>query len=172
VKRVYFIRPVGQEGPVKIGCSEWPFKRLDTLMSWSPVPLEVAVDVPGCMKLEKRFHSMFVSDWMHREWFKGSPRLTAVIDRLKAGENPERVAQHEGAPVDLRRRSIYQNPSWRRWRSYEARMMSRFGYGGTPVRAREVLHAWRESVPDMPDQAAIAYLDDVLSRRRSKKEAA
>src|SRR3546814_12747101 len=41
MKRVYFIRPIGQAGPVKIGCSVGPNKRRPELETWSPVPLEI-----------------------------------------------------------------------------------------------------------------------------------
>lgn len=51
---VYFVKPVGQDGPVKIGFSETPIDRLSTLMTWSPIPLEIAIAIPGDRELEGR----------------------------------------------------------------------------------------------------------------------
>lgn len=44
---VYFLRPAGQDGPVKIGCSTAPQSRLEQYMSWAPFPLEIVATVPG-----------------------------------------------------------------------------------------------------------------------------
>lgn len=33
---IYFLRPIGWDGPVKIGCSNYPMLRLNALMAWSP----------------------------------------------------------------------------------------------------------------------------------------
>lgn len=33
---VYFIKPIGMDGPIKIGCSDKPARRLITLAAWSP----------------------------------------------------------------------------------------------------------------------------------------
>lgn len=51
---VYFIRPVGMDGPVKIGGSGVPKNRLNNLMTWSPFPLEVAATDDGGYPLERR----------------------------------------------------------------------------------------------------------------------
>jgi len=44
---VYFIKPVGASGPVKIGHSHIPFERLNTQMNWSPVKLEMITWAAG-----------------------------------------------------------------------------------------------------------------------------
>lgn len=82
---VYFIRPIGKDGPVKIGCSELPVDRLSYLMSWSPVPLEVVATTPGDHKLERRIHGIFAADHSHREWFRCSPQLIEFIAKIAAG---------------------------------------------------------------------------------------
>lgn len=85
---VYFIRPVGMSGPVKIGCSNWPQDRLDTLSAWSPYPLEIVAEIAdGDMQMERRIHCLFAEQHSHREWFRESPALTSMIDRLRAGES-------------------------------------------------------------------------------------
>ena len=59
--QVYFVRPVGMRGPIKIGCSKLPENRIKSLMVWSPFELEIAVAIPGNFKLEKAIHEVRVS---------------------------------------------------------------------------------------------------------------
>ncbi len=84
-EHVYFIRPVGMDGPVKIGCSISPRGRKSDLSQWSPFPLEIAAQIPGDFRLERRFHAMFNDDHKTREWFDWSPELGAVIEAVAAG---------------------------------------------------------------------------------------
>lgn len=59
-KSIYFIRPVGQRGPIKIGCSYLPLDRLRGLCQWSPLPLEVVATCDGQHHgVERRLHLMF-----------------------------------------------------------------------------------------------------------------
>jgi len=88
---VYFIRPIGMDGPVKIGCSYVPRSRLVSLMAYSPVPLEIAATADGSVDDEQRMHSAFAADHSHREWFRFTPRLGAVIERVKAGESIDSI---------------------------------------------------------------------------------
>lgn len=83
---VYFLRPVGAEGPVKIGCSMTPERRLSNLMTWAPVPLEIAATVPGSRALEHNVHQCFADLHSHREWFRAHQRITDVIEGLRAGK--------------------------------------------------------------------------------------
>jgi len=83
--RVYFIKPVGLDGPVKIGCSLLPRNRLAAMSAWSHVPLEIAALIVGDEDLERRFHAAFRDQWSHGEWFHASPALNAVIAAVAAG---------------------------------------------------------------------------------------
>lgn len=83
--QVYFIRPVGAEGPVKIGFSQMPQTRLAVFQLWSPVLLEVVAVLPGGKELERRFHTRFRDQHSHCEWFHAGPELTAMIDQINAG---------------------------------------------------------------------------------------
>jgi hypothetical protein len=85
MKRVYFIKPVGMDGPVKIGCSRWPESRRKSLCPWSPFPLEIVAEIEGDFDLERRFHAMFLADHSHHEWFRASPELLATIAAICAG---------------------------------------------------------------------------------------
>jgi len=82
---VYFIRPAGMLGPIKIGFSEAPTSRLETLAAWSPFKLEIAATIPGSRLLESSIHDCFGDDWSHREWFFPSRRLVEFVTRIAAG---------------------------------------------------------------------------------------
>lgn len=83
--KVYFIKPVGMAGPVKIGCSSLPERRLVELTIWSPFQLEVVVAVDGNEDLEWRLHASFAADRSHSEWFHASDRLTATMAAIADG---------------------------------------------------------------------------------------
>jgi len=84
--RVYFIKPVAMDGPVKIGHSVAPESRLDVLAVWSPLPLHLVGSVPGTYADEQFLHKAFVATHSHREWFFYSAELGETISRiLEAG---------------------------------------------------------------------------------------
>lgn len=82
---VYFLRPTGHEGPIKIGHSRMVETRIQPYFFWSPIPLELVAKVPGDETLERRLHAAFADLHSHHEWFHASPRITAVIDAVLAG---------------------------------------------------------------------------------------
>lgn len=84
-KQVYFIKPVGMDGPIKIGCSKWPEHRLVDLSIWSPFPLEIIASGEGSHELERFIHRMFAESRSHKEWFHATPDLVARILRVQAG---------------------------------------------------------------------------------------
>lgn len=82
---VYFIKPVGMDGPIKVGTSRSPDCRLQTLDSWSPFALEVVAEVDGGVHIERRFHALFAETHQRREWFGWSRRIAATIAAINAG---------------------------------------------------------------------------------------
>lgn len=82
---IYFIRPIGQPGPVKIGCSRAPRRRLEEIARWSPIDLEIVATIPGGHKLEHNLHDCFANDYLRFEWFAASDKLTNLIEDLRAG---------------------------------------------------------------------------------------
>lgn len=82
---VYFLRPVGLDGPIKIGYSTMTETRIKPYFFWSPIPLELAAKLAGPPAWELRFHASFSADHSHHEWFKISDRLQRVIDDIVAG---------------------------------------------------------------------------------------
>lgn len=78
------MKPVGLDGPVKIGCSKIPQKRLQEISCWSPWPLEVVGFVPGCYDDEQFLHKCFAKSHSHREWFHSTPALRKMIAAILA----------------------------------------------------------------------------------------
>lgn len=83
-KRVYFLRPKGQAGPIKIGCSAKPISRLRAVEIWSPVELELIGSVPGSHNSETAIHYHFGDLRLHGEWFTATPELLAFVDETLA----------------------------------------------------------------------------------------
>lgn len=86
IQHIYFMRPVGMAGPIKIGCSTCVHERLESLAVWSPFPLEVIYTEPGGYKLEQKIHQAFADYHSHREWFHPGERLLTSIGKLLSGE--------------------------------------------------------------------------------------
>lgn len=82
---VYFMRPVGMAGPIKIGNSWRPERRLRELMLWSPFPLEIIHTVPGDKVLERNLQNCFADCHSHAEWFFPAPRLLSAIAAMQSG---------------------------------------------------------------------------------------
>jgi hypothetical protein len=99
---VYFIRPVGQLGPIKIGYSDYPEARLLSLTTWSPVDLEIAATVPGDRDLEYRIQCVFADLHWRREWFRPDARLIAAVEKLRAAVPVEQAIDFTDIRGDLR----------------------------------------------------------------------
>lgn len=84
-RTVYFIKPVGMEGPIKIGCSQSPDGRRKTLSTWSPYALEIVAEIEGDDYIERRFHAAFKAHFQRREWFTGAPEIHEAIRAINAG---------------------------------------------------------------------------------------
>jgi hypothetical protein len=80
--RVYFLKPVGMAGPIKIGCSCVPEERLSVLAAWSPIDLELIGSVVGTFQDERWLHRCFADAHHRREWFLATPKLVAAIDAI------------------------------------------------------------------------------------------
>lgn len=108
-QRVYFLRPVGQPGPIKIGCSEVPEERLTAYAAWSPVELELLGTIPGSMRLEAQIQASVAADHFRGEWFHATPAVLATVEAALAGRldvaalpAPRRVwANRTRRPADL-----------------------------------------------------------------------
>lgn len=90
-KVVYFMKPKGKKGPIKIGCSNGPDQRLETLAAWSPYPLEIVGTVPGNFPDEGFLHSCLADHHLHREWFKAVPQVIEAMQKVLAAGSVEAV---------------------------------------------------------------------------------
>jgi len=79
---IYFARPIGGDGRIKIGCSYNPAKRLVALASWSAYPIEIIAVAAGGFADEKMLHQFFADDRLHCEWFRASDDLHFVIEAM------------------------------------------------------------------------------------------
>lgn len=86
---IYFIKPVGMDGPIKIGCSATTDQRLCDLAMWSPFPLEVMGKTPGTLKDEGFLHRCFSEYHSHHEWFYFTPALGETIKKILASSLDE-----------------------------------------------------------------------------------
>lgn len=136
-KRVYFVKPVGMAGPVKIGCSDAPVNRLSALMAWSPFPLEIVVTIPGNFGLERNIHECFASSYTHHEWFSASDRLTKLMADLAGGME---IAE----ALDLSTREGVM-PFGKRGSSWTPDQKLRASYNRRIIRATQKLRAKGES---------------------------
>lgn len=112
MKRVYFIKPVGMDGPIKIGCSQSPDGRRCTLETWSPFALEVIAEIDGGFNIERRLHHAFYASHQRREWFTPTPRLLAVIAEIQAGTFDVTSLPEIGNVVSNMWRARSPRPEW------------------------------------------------------------
>lgn len=82
---VYFCKPVGMDGPIKIGCSDSPLDRLKMLMVWCPFKLELLATAPGSYEIERKLHDRCWAFHSHCEWFMPHPDLLEGIASLNSG---------------------------------------------------------------------------------------
>jgi hypothetical protein len=85
IGEVYFVRPVGWQGPVKIGYTTLIRDRIANISLWAPFELEVLGTIAGPASLERRFHAKFVDQRERGEWFAWSEELGNVIAAVQAG---------------------------------------------------------------------------------------
>lgn len=173
---IYFLRPVGQVGPIKIGCSSHPQARLDALMTWAPIPLEIIATVPGDFNLEKNIHECFAADFSHHEWFHASDRVVEFVGKVAAG-----VPVHEA--VDLTKRTKILNgkhdpkvklrTSYSQkfsWAGRKVNKAKRDAYYVAPADVQRILERWAGWNPSVdyveqrdPSPAEFVRLDEVLA---------
>lgn len=177
-KNVYFIKPVGMPGPIKIGCSIFVEHRLLQLMVWSPIPLEVLYTEPGTHDLERNLHRCFADYHSHLEWFHPGERLVKAIERLKAGEkiadvvdlNDKRGSIFAGrtradVPADLDGYRSYQMKiMWARKKACDQAKVPVY----VPFAVSSIMHSWQggryphKPNPRRPTDAQFAILDEYI----------
>ena len=77
--KIYFAQS-GKNGPIKIGLSEHPTKRMADLNRGSSEPVRLLGTRRGDHSEEKFFHKLFKDYKLNGEWFEPVPELLAYID--------------------------------------------------------------------------------------------
>lgn len=169
---VYFIKPVGMPGPIKIGCSFMPEKRLADIAAWSPWPLEIVVTIPGDATLERNIHECLAHHHSHKEWFHAHPDILRLTERLRAGSS---IA--DALDLSDRRGNIlsplYRNkvtPRTRKLMKYRMRLYwaeRKLGESAKgnfwPLDVTGIMHRWGMSKDSSPTDAEFARLEEVLA---------
>ncbi len=76
---IYFIR-AKTRGPIKIGISVFPEKRLGQIQVFCPYPLKIIATIPNSSReTEREIHRRFLSSSLSGEWFSPSPELLDFI---------------------------------------------------------------------------------------------
>lgn len=86
---VYFIRPVGMAGPIKIGYSICPAQRILDLHAQSPFPLELIGMIDGPPSLEGQVHNHLRDHWSHHEWFFPTDAVLSFVGMAISGCLPK-----------------------------------------------------------------------------------
>ncbi|MFS0736959.1 GIY-YIG nuclease family protein [Sphingomonas sp. 1P06PA] len=160
---VYFIKPVGMDGPIKIGCSDQPENRLRSIMNWSPFPLEIVATTPGGFDLERALHGHFQNHFLRNEWFRPTPELRALIVKLAAGCPVEEAIDlsagdrlnRSKSGITARKQGVTVTVIWAEKRAFGA-----CPYGDNPDRPahiNRILKEWRASsdTSGMTDHEAV-----------------
>lgn len=178
---VYFLKPVGFFGPIKIGCSAFPIRRLKGLMSWSPFDLEIMATVPGGPELEANLHACFCDLNIRGEWFTPDARLLACIEIIKGGApiadavdlNDRRGSIRKGRTRKAMSENTLHRLSYARRIDARIRGFNKHLDGGRRVSAPNdvyrIMNRWRGDYRDQdgtgirPTDAELARLDQFLS---------
>lgn len=87
---IYFIRSVESVGPMKIGYSKNPRKRLMEIQAFSPLKLRIIAELDAPRYIERQLHKIFHAFRSHGEWFHVSSELEALVAHvIKTGELPD-----------------------------------------------------------------------------------
>ncbi len=81
---IYFLRD-DKAGAIKIGYAADVAKRVRTLQTGNPTPLQLVGAIPGTMTDESRYHRRFAAFRVHpdrREWFRADAELVAAVNAL------------------------------------------------------------------------------------------
>lgn len=173
---VYFIRPVGMDGPIKIGCSQKPLQRLKALSPWSPFPLELIGSVRGDFGDEVELHKRFSDLHTHREWFMSSPLLRHAIERILGGESisdvcrdiaPKKSIRNQNKPIRTPDRDLFLQYGRKIKRAIEKRSNKEGSYY-TPSDIKTIMHRWRcdrvnGHLPITPSPEEFARLDEYIA---------
>lgn len=94
---VYFIQQ-GDDGPVKIGWAWDPPGRLGELQVGNPVDLHIRRLIRGDVRIESVVHWLCRVDRIRGEWFRASPAVVALMERVDLEEHVWEQAKPSQGP--------------------------------------------------------------------------
>lgn len=171
---LYFIKPVGMDGPIKIGYSRIPRGRLLALSAWSPFALEIVGVASGGSKEETFLHRRFANLHTHREWFNSSPLLRHTMMRIIAGDGVREACEEIPVKGDIRnQRRRIATPARQRFIDYGKKIRNVLaglrndrGSSYAPPDVTKIMDDWRgdylHKKPVEPTEADIQRLDEFL----------
>lgn len=77
---VYLVQAGPRGGPVKIGYSRTPLKRIRKMQTGNPRRLRLLAVIDGPRSLERRIQETFKLDRVNGEWFRPSADMFAAFD--------------------------------------------------------------------------------------------
>lgn len=182
MKQVYFMRPIGMAGPVKVGCSVMPKDRLKALDIWSPFPLEIIASAPGSHCNERAVHWHLRDDRLHGEWFRWSERLSALVSHVqRAGSLPPLEASPYGKTGKRRGNNPSRHPEWTKEKTQLTARVSRaerhaFGWSGNGIRPKRIsdliasYHGPFTPPPTLDVRTGLeAYISELLARPKDRR---
>ncbi len=78
---VYFVR-AKLSGYIKIGFTRVPNKRIGTIMTDCPEPVELIGKIAGSLADERALHARFADHRLNGEWFRPAPELIEYVEAL------------------------------------------------------------------------------------------
>lgn len=156
---------------VKIGVSDAPRKRIASLQTGSPFPLEVLAIVEGGYELEAELHRRFAAYRLLGEWFQYAPPIQELIASMPNQHTPPIVRQ----TVALRGKRQEEKRHWIEFAKRGTKNPKRYAYrrrwitngGGVRIKSRPIR---LKSIPPMTEEEYIQRItrrdiSDVAARR-------
>lgn len=93
MSNIYFLRRPEGIGPIKVGYSRWPVKRLQACMAWSPYELAIIALLPvplsdrpkGLHYIERQFHQRYLGWRLHHEWHEPAALILSDVAEIDGG---------------------------------------------------------------------------------------
>lgn len=164
---IYFVRPVGLAGPIKIGFTTNTMLRLPAINAWAPFRLEIAASTPGTLRTENAIHRCFSECHSHGEWFFPTSRLIAAIEALATGRPLEEAIDFTKQAGPIRGKFPWTDDR-RKIMSYRQRAawLERRDDLFAPCEYDQILDAWcgyGRRIPIRPTAEQFARLDEILA---------
>lgn len=168
---VYFLKPTDFDGPIKIGHSRNPARRMKSFLRSSPFPLELLGFVPGGRPDERFLHACFRDQHSHAEWFRHSPELREAIALVIAAQSvgPLREKILPAGPLlrPIPKRTAEQRLRW----SYAQRIrrlddvrnrhgLPRYRH---PKDVQDIIQKWRSRQQAIPPAEELRRLDQYIA---------